>query len=222
MDKENILEENYIQDYIVYSKREIDAMIKIRNQTILDFKGLSLIDYEGGTNLTIFTTFAEFGSLRNFCLKARNQVKFDNTARQIILAGISYGMMILHQNNMIHRDFKPDNVLINKDMHPNIGDFGLSKDVNPMNSFIQSVFCGTKEYMAPGIFTSSNGLYDRKVDVYAFAISNFEIIFAQRAYPDIKKIQNNLKDLVPNGLRPDIKKSTNFSCSNKAVYQKLN
>lgn len=202
LDEENILEENYIEDYILYSKREIDAMIKIRNQTILDFKGLSLIDYEGGTNLTVFTTFAELGSLRNFCLKARNQAKFDNTARQIILAGITYGMMILHQNNMIHRDFKPDNVLINKDMHPIIGDFGLSKDVNPMNSFIQSVFCGTKEYMAPEIFTSSNGLYDRKVDVYAFAISMFEIIFAQQAYPDIKKIQNNLKDLVPNGLRP--------------------
>ncbi len=40
---------------------------------------------------------------------------------------ILYGLMYLHQQNIIYRDLKPENLLINHDGHIKIADFGLSK-----------------------------------------------------------------------------------------------
>lgn len=40
---------------------------------------------------------------------------------------ILYGLLYLHQNKIIYRDLKPENLLINHDGHVKIADFGLSK-----------------------------------------------------------------------------------------------
>ena len=61
---------------------------------------------------------------------------------------ILYGLMYLHQNKIIYRDLKPENLLINHDGHIQIADFGLSKAHMEQRDKTHS-FCGSTEYMPP-------------------------------------------------------------------------
>ena len=112
---------------------------------------------------------------------------YTNTTRQIILFGISSRMDYLHQRNIIHRDLKAGNILLDSEYHPLITDFGLSKFLTINNSYRQSQFCGTLPYEAPEII--ENKKYNRKVDVYAFGILMYEILTDSFAYPELLKSQ---------------------------------
>jgi serine/threonine protein kinase len=54
----------------------------------------------------------------------------------------------MHQNNIIYRDIKPENILLDKDGHIKIADFGLAKILREKRTMS---YCGSLEYMAPEI-----------------------------------------------------------------------
>jgi serum/glucocorticoid-regulated kinase 2 len=61
---------------------------------------------------------------------------------------ILYGLQYLHEQGIIYRDLKPENLFIDADGHIKIGDFGLSKSGIDRESLTYS-FCGSAEYMPP-------------------------------------------------------------------------
>lgn len=61
---------------------------------------------------------------------------------------IMYGLSYLHQSNIVYRDLKPQNLLINHDGHIKIADFGLSK-ANMDGRKPTYSYCGSTEYMPP-------------------------------------------------------------------------
>jgi len=71
------------------------------------------------------TDFVPNGSLAGM---PRRREPLDATQKMIILDGVAEGMRYLHDAiSLVNRDLKPDNVLIDANDHPVIGDFGLSK-----------------------------------------------------------------------------------------------
>ena len=164
--------------------REIGIMILCQHPTIIKFIGFSTYDFNEQKNITIFMELAKRGSLAEFLQKVQKGIieeLYDNTKKQIILVGIARGMMFLHQHQIIHRDLKPGNILLDKELHPLITDFGLSKFNETSNSVSQSQQCGTSMYMAPEIIEGNR--YNGKIDVYSFGILMYEVVTNSIPYP---------------------------------------
>lgn len=67
----------------------------------------------------------------------------------------------LHENNIIYRDLKPENVLLDETGYIRITDFGLSRMNVTQNNGVRSI-CGTPEYLAPEVILKLG--YGKAVD----------------------------------------------------------
>jgi serum/glucocorticoid-regulated kinase 2 len=102
-------------------------------------------------------------------------------ACQIVLA-----IEALHKNNIIYRDLKPENVLLDQDGYIKITDFGLSK-TNVIQNDAKSI-CGTPEYLAPEVVSMLK--YGKPVDWWTLGCIIFEMV---TGLPPFYK--NNRKEL---------------------------
>jgi len=88
-------------------------------------------------------------------------------------AEITLALEYLHQNGIIYRDLKPENVLLDADGNLKITDFGLSKDGMEEESARTETFCGTPEYLAPEIV--EGGPYTKSVDWWSLGCLIYEM-----------------------------------------------
>ncbi|KAK8872006.1 hypothetical protein M9Y10_007760 [Tritrichomonas musculus] len=204
--------------------REINILMRIQHRTIVGFEGVSFLDFEKHDKITIFINYIERGSLADLLNDERLSllpIEYDDTSRQIILVGISYGMNLLHKNNIIHRDLKAENVLIDNEFKPHITDFGLSKFFDPMNSQFQSMSCcGTIEYMAPEVIDGEG--FNTKADVYSFGILMYEVVTGLRAYCNNKKELDIFRFMrkIKDGMRPEFPKGYQINDSIKELINR--
>jgi serine/threonine-protein kinase len=85
-----------------------------------------------------------------------------------------------HQAGMVHRDVKPENVLMTDDGRVKVVDFGLARAIEATNQTRTGVMIGTIGYMAPEQVTT--GAADVRSDVYAAGIMLFELVTGQPPY----------------------------------------
>ncbi|KAJ2459163.1 Serine/threonine kinase [Coemansia sp. RSA 2424] len=83
------------------------------------------------------------------------------------------GLAYFHKVGIIYRDLKLDNILLDKDGHVKIADYGLCKE-NMGYGQTTITFCGTPEFMAPEIVLEQR--YGRAVDWWAFGVLIYEMI----------------------------------------------
>ncbi|XP_078157037.1 putative cysteine-rich receptor-like protein kinase 12 [Carex rostrata] len=109
------------------------------------------------------------------------EVELNWEQRSRLIQGISSGLLYLHEdygNTIIHRDVKPANILLDKDMVPKISDFGISRLFEEDRSFFTvSSIAGTRGYIAPEL---QNGMLSTKADVYSFGMVVLEIISGKK------------------------------------------
>lgn len=170
---------------------EIETYLNAKHPAVLGFFGYNCSDFNDQPYPTIITDYMPNGSLQDKMNKERESgfaTSFTDTAKYIILLGITLGMKYLHANGIVHRDLKPDNILLNESLYPKICDFGLSKKTEEqITRVLMDSAVGTPLYMAPEILSSEK--YNYKVDIYSFSLIAYQLITKKRPPVDISLIQ---------------------------------
>ena len=123
------------------------------------------------TQIIFVMPFYQGGDLYQLLIKKQ---KFDETKVAFYLVQVANMLNFLHSHNLIYRDLKPENLLIDNNGYLKLCDFGLCKIIEVKNELSNS-FCGSAEYISPEII-SGNG-YDYMSDWWAFGILCYELLF---------------------------------------------
>lgn len=100
--------------------------------------------------------------------------KFSEDRARFYAAELILALEYLHGKGIVYRDMKPENVLIDKEGHVKLTDFGLSKDGLKETNNLTESFVGTTEYLAPEIINDKQ--YSYSVDWYGLGIVLFEML----------------------------------------------
>nr|XP_046240490.1 protein kinase C, delta b isoform X2 [Scatophagus argus] len=105
--------------------------------------------------------------------------RFDLNRATFYAAEIIVGLQFLHSKGIIYRDLKLDNVMLDKDGHIKIADFGMCKE-NVFGEARATTFCGTPDYIAPEILLGQK--YTFSVDWWSFGVLVYEMLIGQSPF----------------------------------------
>ncbi len=119
-----------------------------------------------------------------------------------IMDAVLSGLAAAHRAGIVHRDVKPENVLLAEDGRIKIGDFGLAR-ATTANTATGQMLLGTIAYLAPELVT--RGTADARSDIYALGILLYEMLAGEQPYKGEQPMQiayQHATDSVP---RPSVK-----------------
>ncbi|CAF1232887.1 unnamed protein product [Rotaria sp. Silwood1] len=91
-----------------------------------------------------------------------------------MVMNIASGMRRIHEHRMIHRDIRPDNILVNENYVAKIGDIRIARVIDPLN---QQTQIGCAPYMLPEFY---RGTYDQKLDIFTFGLTLNELFTSKK------------------------------------------
>ena len=141
-------------------RREGEALAAIAHPNVVSVHQLETFDQQ----LVLVTEFVAGASLRE---RLHEQGPLAPERAREVLLGIASAVAQLHERGVIHRDLKPDNVLLRQDGTPVVIDFGLARHTQEGSSLTQTgEILGTPAFMAPEQACDASSA-DPRSDVYA-------------------------------------------------------
>lgn len=100
-----------------------------------------------------------------------------------VMISIAHAADHAHTQEVVHRDMKPANVMVDRQGKPFITDFGIAKSVSEDETIsLDGEIVGTIAYMAPEQASGQNSATDRRADVYAMGVMLFELLTEYRPF----------------------------------------
>ena len=168
----------------IHTKTERKILAKINHPFIVSL----YFAFQDEKKLYLITEFMQGGELFYHLHRERF---FSNERTQFYAAEIVLALDHLHKNNCIYRDLKPENVLLDKDGHIKLADFGLSKIMLEKNKAKAFTLCGTPDYLAPEILEDKG--YDKTVDWWSLGALIYEMLVGYSPFKMKKGEQLNIE-----------------------------
>ncbi|KAK9270984.1 hypothetical protein L1049_026572 [Liquidambar formosana] len=189
--------ENLNEDMRKEFAQEVYIMRKVRHKNVVQFIGACTTP----PSLCIVTEFMSGGSVYDFLHKQKGIFKLPSLLKVAI--DVSKGMDYLHQNNIIHRDLKAANLLMDENQVVKVADFGVARVQD--QSGVMTAETGTYRWMAPEVIEHKP--YGQKADVFSFGIVLWELLTGKLPYEHLTPLQAAM-GVVQKGLRPTIPRHT--------------
>uniref|UniRef100_A0A673H952 protein kinase C n=1 Tax=Sinocyclocheilus rhinocerous TaxID=307959 RepID=A0A673H952_9TELE len=166
----------------VVTRDEVDSLICEKRifETINVFRHPFLVNLYGCFQTPDHVCFVmEYSPGGDLMTHIHNSIFSERQAR-FYSACVLLGLEFLHQNRIVYRDLKLDNLLMDSDGFVRIADFGLCKE-GMGHGDRTSTFCGTPEFLAPEVLTDST--YTRAVDWWGLGVLIYEMLVGESPFP---------------------------------------
>ncbi|KAG8081284.1 hypothetical protein GUJ93_ZPchr0007g5662 [Zizania palustris] len=173
-------------------RAEVEALSQAQHKNLVSLRGYCRY---GNDRLLIYT-YMENNSL-DYWLHERADggymLKWESRLK--IAQGSARGLAYLHKDcepNIIHRDVKSSNILLNENFEAHLADFGLARLIQPYDTHVTTDLVGTLGYIPPEY--SQSLIATPKGDVYSFGVVLLELLTGRRPM-DVSKAKGS-RDLV--------------------------
>jgi serine/threonine-protein kinase len=154
-------------------KIEVEALKSLDHPSIVGFKDYF---FSGGYHYMVLE-YMDAGAIDHLL---RRHGPVEPRYAIPIFYKILEGMVYAHSFGYIHRDIKPNNILLNRKGDAKVTDFGIAKVVGGENLTRQGYVLGTTLYMAPEYL--SKGEVSRSTDIYALGVLLYEMLTTRKPF----------------------------------------
>ncbi|MEE2031535.1 Stk1 family PASTA domain-containing Ser/Thr kinase [Rhodococcus chondri] len=164
-----IMDPQFAADPQFLARFEFEA----RSVARLNHPGLVAVYDQGhdGDHVFLVMELVEGGTLRELL---RERGPMPPHAATAVVAPVLGALAVAHRAGLVHRDVKPENILISESGEVKIADFGLVRAVAAATTTSRSVILGTAAYLSPEQVTT--GSADARSDVYSTGVLLFELL----------------------------------------------
>ncbi|CAK89494.1 unnamed protein product (macronuclear) [Paramecium tetraurelia] len=173
----------------IIAKRSVNSVLNERN-LLTQFKHPFLINmvysFQDRENLYLVMDLLTGGDLRQHLGRQR---RFNELQTKFFVSCVILALEYLHNQNVIHRDVKPENIVLDSKGYARLTDLGIARIWRPENSSDNS---GTPGYMAPEVMCRQN--HTIAVDYFALGVMTYEFMLGYRPYNGISR--QEIKDQI--------------------------
>lgn len=165
-----------IKEMVSAIDQEIDTMQHLEHPNIVQYLGCE----RGDLSMSIYLEYIPGGSVGS-CL--RKHGKFEESVVKSLNRQVLSGLSYLHDQGILHRDLKADNILLDLDGTCKISDFGISKKTdNIYGNDVTNSMQGSVFWMAPEVVQSQGQGYSAKVDIWSLGCVVLEMFAGRRPW----------------------------------------
>ena len=140
------------------------------------------------------------GVIMNVSLDSAPRHPFDEESCRCWFRDMILGIEYLHEQGIVHRDIKPDNLLLTENDVLKIGDFGVSEMFEKRNDRLAKGMVGSPAFSAPEVVTlQKRDISGKATDIWAMGITLFCLIFGRLPFVtiNIMELYEMIRDLDP-------------------------
>lgn len=177
-------------------ERQVKLLSKVRHHNIVTLRGFY---WTSSLQLLIYD-YLPGGNLHKHLHECTEENSLSWMERFDIIIGVARGLMHLHQRGVIHYNLKSSNVLLDSNVEPRVGDYGLASLLPMLDRYVlSSKIQSALGYMAPE-FACNTVKITEKCDVYGFGVLALEILTGRRPVEYLEDDVVVLCDLVRSAL----------------------
>ena len=154
-------------DYVTRFQREAEAASKMTHHNIVNLTDVGM----DGDNRFLVMEFVSGRTLKQI-IQEKGRLS-SRTATQITIRILS-ALQHAHENGIIHRDIKPQNILVNTEGHVKVADFGIARIANSATLTKGDVVMGSVHYFSPE--QASGQPADERSDIYSVGVVLYEML----------------------------------------------